>query len=146
MITTSQRIFTILFLFPAFCASPAFSQGERGRRDDPFDREEMLRRFDTDGDGELNNAEREKMRDFILQSLQERPGGDRPEGGRGVQPPGGAAGGGAAAAVRHHPATDTSRAPFHWILRARTTHTSCLTGCYARTRDLSSIKAHKSLQ
>ena len=93
MITTSQRIFTILFLFPAFCASPAFSQGERGRRDDPFDREEMLRRFDTDGDGELNNAEREKMRDFILESLQERPGGSRPEGGRPGQPPAGAPGG-----------------------------------------------------
>ena len=83
-----QRIFTVLFLFSAIWAQPAFSQGERGRREDPFDREEMIRRFDADGDGELNGAEREKMRDFILESLQERPGGDRP-----AQPPQGAPGG-----------------------------------------------------
>ena len=82
------RIFTVLFLFSAIWTQPAFSQGERGRREDPFDREEMLRRFDADGDGELNGAEREKMRDFILESLQERPGGDRP-----AQPPQGAPGG-----------------------------------------------------
>ena len=88
-----QRVFTILFLFQAFCAPSAFSQEERGRRGEPFDREAMLKRFDADGDGELNDAEREKMRDFILQSLQERPGGNRPEGDRPGQPPGGAPGG-----------------------------------------------------
>ncbi|MEE3055465.1 MAG: CotH kinase family protein [Planctomycetota bacterium] len=93
MTRTSQRVFTFLFILTIFPAQPAFSQGERGRREDPFNREDMLKRFDADGDGALNDAEREKMRDFILQSLQERPGGDRPEGGRPGQPPGGAAGG-----------------------------------------------------
>ncbi|MCS5626697.1 MAG: CotH kinase family protein [Planctomycetes bacterium] len=93
MTRTSQRVFTFLFILTIFPAQPTFSQGERGRREDPFNREDMLKRFDADGDGALNDAEREKMRDFILQSLQERPGGDRPEGGRPGQPPGGAAGG-----------------------------------------------------
>ena len=99
------RIFTILFLLQAFCASVAFSQDDRVRREDPFDREAMLKRFDADGDGELNEAERKEMRDFIFRSLEERPGGSRPEGNRPQgnrpegdrpgQPPGGGRGGGA---------------------------------------------------
>ncbi len=88
MTSNILRITTILFLFTAFPGQPAWAQGERGRREDPFDREEMIRRFDADGDGELNSAEREKMRDFILNSLQERPEGNRPP-----QPPQGAPGG-----------------------------------------------------
>ena len=98
------RIFTILFLLQAFCASVAFSQDDRVRREDPFDREAMLKRFDADGDGELNEAERKEMRDFIFRSLEERPGGSRPEGNRPQgnrpegdrpgQPPGGGRGGG----------------------------------------------------
>ena len=51
MTRTIQRVFTILFLFSAFWTQPAFSQDERGRRGEPFDREAMLKRFDADGDG-----------------------------------------------------------------------------------------------
>ena len=76
MTRTNQRIFTILFIFSTFCASTSFSQDERVRREDPFDREAMLKRFDADGDGELNEAERKEMRDFIFRSLEERPGGN----------------------------------------------------------------------
>ena len=105
MTRTNQRIFTILFIFSTFCASTSFSQDERVRREDPFDREAMLKRFDADGDGELNEAERKEMRDFIFRSLEERPGGNRPEGNRpqgnrpegdrpGQPPPGGGRGGG----------------------------------------------------
>ena len=50
MTRTDQRIFTILFIFSAFCAPTAFSQDERVRREDPFDREAMLKRFDADVD------------------------------------------------------------------------------------------------
>ena len=93
MTRTIQHIFIILFLSPAFLAQPVFSQGERGRREEPFDREVLLKRFDADGDGQLSGAEREKMQDFIIESLQDRPGGSRPEGGRPGQPPGGGRGG-----------------------------------------------------
>ncbi|MEC7774884.1 MAG: CotH kinase family protein, partial [Planctomycetota bacterium] len=104
MTRTNQRIFTILFIFSTFCTSTSFSQDERVRREDPFDREAMLKRFDADGDGELNEAERKEMRDFIFRSLEERPDGNRPEGNRPQgnrpegdrpgQPPGGGRGGG----------------------------------------------------
>ena len=93
MTRTIQHIFIILFLSPAFLAQPVFSQGERERREEPFDREVLLKRFDADGDGQLSGAEREKMQDFIIESLQDRPGGSRPEGGRPGQPPGGGRGG-----------------------------------------------------
>ncbi|HBO52454.1 MAG TPA: hypothetical protein DD471_10765 [Planctomycetes bacterium] len=94
MIRTSLRLFILLFLFSGLLGQQTFAQNERGRREDLFDREAMLKRFDADGDGELNDAEREKMRDFILNSLQERPGGNRPEANRpGGNPPGSPPGG-----------------------------------------------------
>ena len=60
MTSNILRITTILFLFTAFPGQPAWAQGERGRREDPFDREEMIRRFDADGDGELSRKELEE--------------------------------------------------------------------------------------
>ena len=57
MTRTLQRIFTILFIFSTFCASTSFSQDERVRREDPFDREAMLKRFDADGDGDCDASD-----------------------------------------------------------------------------------------
>ncbi len=45
-----------------WCSSAAAQQpGQFDRRRPPFDREEMLKRFDTDGDGELSEEERRAM-------------------------------------------------------------------------------------
>ena len=41
----------------------------------PFDREEMLKRFDSDGDGELNDEERRTMREAMLSQPGGFPGG-----------------------------------------------------------------------
>ena len=48
------------------------------RRRPPFDREEMLKKFDIDGDGELDEREREALREFMR-----REGGERGGFGRG---------------------------------------------------------------
>ena len=48
--------------------------GPFGQGAPPFDREEMLRRFDTNGDGELSDEERRAMREE-MQRTGERPGG-----------------------------------------------------------------------
>jgi len=57
------------------------------RRQQPFDREEMLKQFDKDGDGELNDGERRAMFEAIRERMGR--GGFRPPGfggGRGGSP------------------------------------------------------------
>jgi len=47
----------------------------QGRRGAGFNREEMLKRFDTNGDGQLDDAERAAMREVFMRERGSRPGG-----------------------------------------------------------------------
>jgi len=70
--------------------------GERPRPDGgSFNREEFIKRFDKDGDGELNDAERDAMRDELRQQFGGGRGGERsPRSGRSSRGRGGFGGGG----------------------------------------------------
>ena len=70
--------------------------GERPRPDGgSFNREEFIKRFDKDGDGELNDAERDAMRDELRQQFSGGRGGERsPRSGRSSRGRGGFGGGG----------------------------------------------------
>ena len=69
--------------------------GERPRPDGgSFNREEFIKRFDKDGDGELNDAERDAMRDELRQQFGGGRGGERsPRSGRSSRGRGGFGGG-----------------------------------------------------
>lgn len=69
--------------------------GERPRPDGgSFNREEFIKRFDKDGDGELNDAERDAMRDELRQQFSGGRGGERsPRSGRSSRGRGGFGGG-----------------------------------------------------
>ena len=60
-----------------------------------FNREEFIKRFDKDGDGELNDAERDAMRDELRQQFSRGRGGERSSrSGRSSRGRGGFGGGG----------------------------------------------------
>ena len=69
--------------------------GERPRPDGgSFNREEFIKRFDKNGDGELNDAERDAMRDELRQQFGGGRGGERsPRSGRSSRGRGGFGGG-----------------------------------------------------
>ena len=74
-------------------------RGERGGRPGfgggSFNREEFIKRFDKDGDGELNDAERDAMRDELRQQFSRGRGGERSSrSGRSSRGRGGFGGGG----------------------------------------------------
>ena len=51
--------------------------GQSGFGGDSFNREEFIKRFDKNGDGELNDAERDAMRDELRQQFSGGRGGER---------------------------------------------------------------------
>ena len=68
--------------------------GQSGFGGDSFNREEFIKRFDKNGDGELNDAERDAMRDELRQQFSGRRGGERsPRSGRSSRGRGGFGGG-----------------------------------------------------
>ena len=77
---------------------PDRERSQRGRQSgfggDSFNREEFIKRFDKDGDGELNDAERDAMRDELRQQFSGGRGGERsPRSGRSSRRRGGFGGG-----------------------------------------------------
>ena len=69
--------------------------GQSGFGGGSFNREEFIKRFDKDGDGELNDAERDAMRDELRQQFGGGRGGERsPRSGRSSRGRGGFGGGG----------------------------------------------------
>jgi outer membrane protein assembly factor BamB len=69
--------------------------GQSGFGGGSFNREEFIKRFDKDGDGELNDAERDAMRDELRQQFSGGRGGERsPRSGRSSRGRGGFGGGG----------------------------------------------------
>ena len=68
--------------------------GQSGFGGGSFNREEFIKRFDKDGDGELNDAERDAMRDELRQQFSGGRGGERsPRSGRSSRGRGGFGGG-----------------------------------------------------
>ena len=68
--------------------------GQSGFGGDSFNREEFIKRFDKNGDGELNDAERDAMRDELRQQFGGGRGGERsPRSGRSSRGRGGFGGG-----------------------------------------------------
>ena len=68
--------------------------GQSGSGGGSFNREEFIKRFDKNGDGELNDAERDAMRDELRQQFSGRRGGERsPRSGRSSRGRGGFGGG-----------------------------------------------------
>jgi len=68
--------------------------GQSGFGGGSFNREEFIKRFDKDGDGELNDAERDAMRDELRQQFSGGRGGERSRGrGRSSRGRGGFGGG-----------------------------------------------------
>jgi len=68
--------------------------GQSGFGGGAFNREEFIKRFDKDGDGELNDAERDAMRDELRQQFSGGRGGERsPRSGRSSRGRGGFGGG-----------------------------------------------------
>ena len=68
--------------------------GQSGFGGGSFNREEFIKRFDKDGDGELNDAERDAMRDALRQQFSGGRGGERSRGrGRSSRGRGGFGGG-----------------------------------------------------
>lgn len=68
--------------------------GQSGFGGGSFNREEFIKRFDKDGDGELNDAERDAMRDELRQQFGGGRGGERsPRSGRSSRGRGGFGGG-----------------------------------------------------
>ena len=68
--------------------------GQSGFGGGSFNREEFIKRFDKDGDGELNDAERDAMRDELRQQFGGGRGGERSRGrGRSSRGRGGFGGG-----------------------------------------------------
>lgn len=68
--------------------------GQSGFGGGSFNREEFIKRFDKDGDGELNDAERDAMRDELRQQSSRGRGGERsPRSGRSSRGRGGFGGG-----------------------------------------------------
>ena len=68
--------------------------GQSGFDGGSFNREEFIKRFDKDGDGELNDAERDAMRDALRQQFSGGRGGERSRGrGRSSRGRGGFGGG-----------------------------------------------------
>ena len=53
------------------------SENRGGFGGNSFNRDEIMKRFDKDGDGELNNAERQAMRDEFRQQFSRNRGGER---------------------------------------------------------------------
>ena len=69
--------------------------GQSGFGGGSFNREEFIKRFDKDGDGELNDAERDAMRDELRQQFSGGRGGERSRrSGRSSRGRGGFGGGG----------------------------------------------------
>lgn len=69
--------------------------GQSGFGGGSFNREEFIKRFDKDGDGELNDAERDTMRDELRQQFSGERGGERSRrSGRSSRGRGGFGGGG----------------------------------------------------
>jgi len=61
---------------------PGFGGGRRGGPG--FQREELIPKFDTDGDGKLNDEERKAAREYVQESMGDqrgfqRPGGEAPQ-------------------------------------------------------------------
>ena len=68
--------------------------GQSGSGGGSFNREEFIKRFDKNGDGELNDAERDAMRDELRQQFSGGRGGERsPRSGRSSRGRGGFGGG-----------------------------------------------------
>jgi len=68
--------------------------GQSGSGGGSFNREEFIKRFDKNGDGELNDAERDAMRDELRQQFGGGRGGERsPRSGRSSRGRGGFGGG-----------------------------------------------------
>jgi outer membrane protein assembly factor BamB len=68
--------------------------GQSGFGGGSFNREEFIKRFDKNGDGELNDAERDAMRDELRQQFSGGRGGERsPRSGRSSRGRGGFGGG-----------------------------------------------------
>ena len=68
--------------------------GQSGFGGGSFNREEFIKRFDKDGDGELNDAERDAMRDELRRQFSGGRGGERsPRSGRSSRGRGGFGGG-----------------------------------------------------
>lgn len=80
-----RAMFLLAIGLPCLLTTSGWAQeeGERPRRDGAM-REEMIKEFDADGDGELNDDERQTARETMRERRGDRPEGRRRQGqGRG---------------------------------------------------------------
>ncbi len=90
LMSTAVVVVAGLMALPALAQPPGpQGPGQRGgRMRDPEIRQQMLEKFDADGDGRLNDEERQAMRESMRGQMRERAGrgGPRPDADRGGRP------------------------------------------------------------